>query len=104
MPVRCSFPSSTGVARFVHFIHFPVEPALYSKCSLKLPAALRNRRVFIAELAQDVRFYLRPKIVSHTPTSFPAKTDGPNWATDPADMPNLTRIGSPKPLERSIQS
>ena len=34
----------------------------------------------VSWLAQDVRSYPCPKIMSRTPTSFRAKIDGPNWA------------------------
>ena len=55
-------------------------------------------------LAQDARFCPPPKIASPTPTSFRAKTDGPNWAADASDTPNPARIGSPDPLDRFIHS
>ena len=59
---------------------------------------------FHSSVAQDVRFYPRPKFVSPTPTSFRAKTDGPNWATTAADTPNPARIDSPDPPDRFIHS
>ena len=61
-------------------------------------------RKFLAGLAQDVRFYPAPKFVSPIPTSFPAKTDRPNWATDVSDRPNPALIDSPDPPDRFIRS
>ena len=42
--------------------------------------------------------------MSHTPTSFRRKTDGPHWAADAADTPNPARISCADPPDRFIHS
>ena len=58
----------------------------------------------VSWLAQDVRSYPCPKIMSCTPTSFRAKIDGPNWAAIVANTPNPVRINPPAPPDRPIRS
>ena len=58
----------------------------------------------VSWLAQDVRSYPCPKIMSRTPTSFRAKIDGPNWAAFVANTPNPVRINPPAPPDRPIRS